>query len=321
MLTSLAIILSIILQVIAVAIVVSLIRGSKYKSSWILLSIGLSMMALRRLYELFIFYQIPIGETTLQLNNWLGVLISILIVIGVFYVKKIFGYMARMQELREESEKKVLSAIINTEEKERKRVANELHDGLGPLLSTIKMSLYALAPEKTQASSKKPIYVNAIESVDEAIKSLREISNNLSPSVLEDFGLIAAIKSFIGKTETAAEVKIEFVTNMTEKVQVNKETSLIIYRSLCELIHNTIKHAKAGKIMISLYQENQEIKLLYQDNGVGFNYDSPMSRQPLGMGLNTIQSRIASIEGEFELKSRPGEGVFVTVEVKADRHE
>jgi len=315
MLTQIAIILSIILQLIAVAIVISLIKGSKYKSSWILLSIGLSMMAFRRLYELFTFYHLSPSETVIQINNWLGVLISVLIVIGVFFVRKIFGYIAKMQELRQESEKHVLAAIINTEEKERKRMANELHDGLGPLLSTIKMSLYALTPEDEQEIKKKPIYENAIESVDEAIKSLREISNNLSPQVLEDFGLIAAIRSFIGKTVTATDLKIEFVTNITEPTGINKETSLILYRALCELIHNTIKHARANKIMVSLYKENEGIKLLFQDDGIGFNYDMPMSREPFGMGLHTIQSRIASIEGSFQLKSQPGEGILVTIEV------
>ncbi|OFY51281.1 MAG: hypothetical protein A2W85_04595 [Bacteroidetes bacterium GWF2_41_31] len=315
MLTQIAIILSIILQLIAVAIVISLIKGSKYKSSWILLSIGLSMMAFRRLYELYIFYQLSTSETVIQINNWLGVLISVLIVIGVFFVRKIFGYMAKMQEIRQESEKHVLSAIINAEENERKRMANELHDGLGPLLSTIKMSLYALAPDEDHEFKKKPIYENAIESVDEAIKSLREISNNLSPQVLEDFGLIVAIRSFISKTVTATNLKIEFVTNLKEPTGISKETSLILYRALCELIHNTIKHANARKIMVSLYKEKEVIKLLFQDDGIGFNYDMPMSREPLGMGLHTIQSRISSIEGSFQLKSQPGEGVLVTIEV------
>jgi len=314
MLTPAALILSIALQLIAVGIVISLIRGSKYKLSWILLSIGLSMMAFRRFYELVVYYQLPTGEAALQFNNWLGVLISVLIVIGIFYVRKIFDYIAKMQELRQESEKRVLSAIINTEEKERKRMANELHDGLGPLLSSIKMSLYTLAPkEKLQL----PIYNNAVESVDEAIRSLREISNNLSPSVLEDFGLIAAIRSFIHKMEAVTDLRIEFATNITEPAPVNKETSLILYRAVCELIHNTIKHAEAGKIMISLYLEDKLIKLLFQDDGKGFNYDVPMSREPLGMGLHTIQSRIASIEGLFRLQSKPEEGVWVTLEVKA----
>lgn len=320
MFTPLALITSIILQLIAVAIVISLIKGSKYKSSWILLSIGLSMMACRRLFELIIFYRVPTGETALQVNNWMGVLISILIVIGVFYMRKIFSYMAMMQQLRHESEKRVLSAIINTEEKERKRVANELHDGIGPLLSTIKMSMYALAPTDGNAQ-KSSIYENTMASVEEAIKGLREISNNLSPAVLEDFGLVTAIRSFINKTETATHLKIEFVSNLADHAPLDKELSLILYRALCELIHNTVKHAEANKIMISLYCEDNSIKLLYQDDGMGFNYDSPMKREPLGMGLHTIQSRITSVEGHFQLTSQPGEGVLVTIEVKTPNNE
>jgi len=314
MLTPIALILSIVFQLIAVIMVIGLIKGSKYNSSWILLSIGLSMMAFRRLYELLTFYHISPGETATQLNNWLGVLISILIVIGVFYMRKIFEYMEMMQQMRQESEKKVLSAIINTEESERKRIANDLHDSLGPLLSTIKMSMYALAPGETKAHERS-IYNNTMASIDEAIKSLREIANNLSPSVLEDFGLITAIRSFINKTEKAADFKIELATNLTDQSELNKDISLILYRALCELIHNTLKHAKAHKIMISLHQENNMIRLLYQDDGIGFNYDSPMKQEPWGMGLHTIQSRIASTNGRFTLTSRPGEGVLVTIQV------
>jgi len=314
MLTPIALILSIVFQLIAVVMVIGLIKGSKYNSSWILLSVGLSMMAFRRLYELVNYYHVNMGETATQLNNWLGVLISILIVIGVFYMRKVFTYMEMMQQMRQESEKKVLSAIINTEESERKRMANELHDGLGPLLSTIKMSMYALAPAENK-KHERSIYDNTMASVDEAIASLREIANNLSPSVLEDFGLLAAIRSFINKTETVADFKIELATNLNDNMELNKETSLILYRALCELIHNTLKHAGAQKIMISLYLEGNTIMLLYQDDGIGFNYDSPMKQEPWGMGLHTIQSRVASVAGRFELTSRPGEGVMVKIQV------
>jgi hypothetical protein len=89
-----------------------------------------------------------------------------------------------------------------------------------------------------------------------------------------------------------------------------------LYRSVCELINNAIKHAKATKVMISLYQESNKIRLLYQDDGIGFNYDSPMKREPLGMGLHTIQSRVNAIDGSFSLESQPEEGVMVLIEIK-----
>jgi len=316
MLTIIALILSIFLQIIAVAIVISLIKGSKYKSSWILLSIGLSVMALRRFLELMDYYQVTENENLTQLNNWLGVLISVLIVIGIFFLKKMFDYIAMMQEKRQESEKQVLSAILSTEEKERKRMAGELHDGLGPLLSSIKMTVHALKAGSKYSAEQLVLHQNISESVSEAIKSLREISYNLSPSVLEDFGLITALRSFIGKTQPVVDFKLEFVSNVTDEQKIEKDTAVILYRSVCELINNAIKHAKATKVMISLYQESYKIRLLYQDDGIGFNYDSPMKREPLGMGLHTIQSRVNAIDGSFSLESQPEEGVMVLIEIK-----
>ena len=321
MLTTIALILSIALQLVAVSIVISLIKGSKYKSSWILLSIGLTVMAIRRLIELIDYYKINENESVTQLNNWLGVLISVLIVVGVFYMKKIFEYIAEMQEIRQKSEKEVLSAIINTEERERKRMANELHDGIGPLLSSIKMSLHTLAVGNKYTADQLVLHKNITESVSEAIRSLREISYNLSPAVLEDFGLVTALRSFIGKTQPAIDFKIEFVSNITDEHGIGKNASVILYRAVCELINNALKHAEATKVMISLHQENDRILLLYQDDGKGFNYDSPMKREPLGMGLHTIQSRINSINGLFVLKSQPGDGVMVTIEINTKQNE
>ena len=245
MLTTVAIVLSIVLQIIAVAIVISMIKGSKYKSSWILLSVGLMVMAFRRFLELMDYYHMADDEFLTQLNNWLGVLISIIIVIGIFFLKKMFDFIAMMQEKRQQSEKQVLSAILSTEEKERKRMAGELHDGLGPLLSSLKMSVHALKSGCQYSPEQLIIHQNISASVSEAIKSLREISYNLSPSVLEDFGLLTALRSFVGKTQPVVNFKLEFASNILDERKIEKDTAVILYRSVCELITNATKHEKA----------------------------------------------------------------------------
>lgn len=310
-----ALILSIILQLVAVALVITLIKGSKYKSSYILIASGLGIMAARRIIEYMIFIDRELPETTNIISSWLSVLISVLLVIGVFYLKKVFGYLANMQKIRQEAEKRVLSAIINTEEKERKRIAKDLHDGLGPLLASFKMSLSALKPGKYANENMREIYANTILLADEAVKSMKEISNNLSPHILENFGIANAIQSFINTFDLAGKVKIEFRTN-AEKKRYDSDTEIILYRAVCELMHNSFKHSEASKILISLDEEGGVLKLLYQDDGKGFDPEKVLSHDATGIGLHNIRSRVSSINGTFSIESLPGEGTVASIEVK-----
>ncbi|HSH50593.1 MAG TPA: histidine kinase, partial [Bacteroidales bacterium] len=139
-----ALIISIVLQLIAVFIALRLTKVTKYKISWILISVGFVFMAVRRFIDLFQFINQPASEDLNLLNDWIAVIISILIAAGVIIIPEIFNYLRKAEFDRKNEEKKVLNAIMMTEEKERKRFAKDLHDGLGPLLSTVKISISAL---------------------------------------------------------------------------------------------------------------------------------------------------------------------------------
>jgi signal transduction histidine kinase len=313
MLTQYALVLSIILQFAAVVIVVSLIRSTKYNSSWILLSIGLLVMAVRRLIEYLPLVDKELTEGVLVLNSWLGVLISLLMLVGMFYVKKVLNHMFKLEEARATADKRLLSTVIHTEEKERRRLAKELHDGMGPLLSSVKMAVSALAYDK-QVSNRSEIISNAMTSVDEAINTLKEISHNLSPYMLDNFGLKSAVKAFIQKIEQTGGISIEFQTNIDNR-RYPDSVEIIFYRAVCELITNTLKHAHAKKILISLNEEDNLLKLLFQDDGKGFDFEKIITYVHPGMGLNNIRSRINSLNGKFDIESWPGEGIIVSLEV------
>ncbi len=313
MLTQYALVLSIILQFAAVVIVVSLIRSTKYNSSWILLSIGLLVMAVRRLIEYLPLVDKELTEGVLVLNSWLGVLISLLMLVGMFYVKKVLIHMFKLEDARAASDKRLLTTVIRTEEKERRRLAKELHDGMGPLLSSVKMAVSALASDKL-VSNRSEIISNAMMSVDESINTLKEISHNLSPYMLDNFGLKSAVKSFIQKMEQTGGISIEFQTNIDNR-RYPDSIEIIFYRAACELIINTLKHAGAKKILISLNEDDNLLKLLYQDDGKGFDYEKIITYDHPGMGLNNIRSRINSLNGKFDIESWPGEGIIVSLEV------
>lgn len=313
MLTIPALIISIVLQLVATIVIISLIKVTRYNVSWILLSIGFIFMAIRRLIEFLPFMDVELSRFVISINNWLGILISVLIVVGVFYIKKIFKELQKAEEARLIMEKRVLNAVINTEESERKRFAKDLHDGLGPLLSSVKMSFSAVTVD-AEKKDQKAILESAKQAINEAISSLKEISNNLSPHILDNFGLASAIRSFTNKIDQTGKIKIEFRSNIHEK-RYPGNTEVILYRAICELITNTLKHAKAKKILISLDEEDDKLKVLYQDDGRGFDYKQVLLNETGGMGLPNIRSRINSINGNFAVDSLAGEGVVVTIEV------
>lgn len=314
MFTQYALFISIALQFAAVVIVVSLIRATKYNSSWILLSIGLFIMAIRRAIEYLPFLNKELTDEVLALNSWLGVFISLLMLFGMFYVKKMLNHMFKLEENRAAADKRLLNTIIITEENERRRLSKELHDGLGPLLSSVKLSVSALSPE-SKVGNRDEIMKNIIVTVNESIHTLKEISNNLSPHVLDSFGLPSAIQSFIDKLEQSGNIRFEFRTNVGNK-RFRGTTEIIVYRTVCELIHNTLKHAGAGKVLISLDEEDGKLRLLYQDDGRGFSPEKLLVAENQGMGLSNIRSRINSLNGKFDIESWPGEGIIVTVEIE-----
>jgi signal transduction histidine kinase len=309
MITQYALFVSALLLFMAAVFVVSLVKATKYNSSWILLSTALIFMAFRRLIE-FILPQMPevYVERLTTLNTWLGILIALLMVTAVFFVKKVLYHLFALEGIRAAAEKRLLNAVISTEEDQRRRFAKDLHDGLGPILSSVKMSLSALNSQNI-AHNNQEILQNTIFLVNESITSLKEISNNLSPHILENFGLVKAINSFVSKIEQTGKIAIIFTSDLVES-RFDTNTEVIIYRSVCELVNNTLKHAQASLINIDLYTNQNQLVLVYRDNGVGFDDSLEAGPQHQGMGLHNLKSRIASLNGHFEIKKQHPNGII-----------
>lgn len=207
-------------------------------------------------------------------------------------------------------EKQVLNAIISGEEKERTRIAKELHDGLGPYLSTMKFYFQWLA-ESDDEKKKKVIIEKGNDSMHEAITILREISNNLNPHILTNYGLMDAIDAFISKFEDNELIEFNFTPIKEDKINHNIEVAL--YRIVIELINNTLKHANASKIYITFKKiEETKLKMMYADDGDGFEYD-PNNKKTAGIGLLNIQNRVSTLDGELEIKTAPKKGFIAKV--------
>jgi len=308
-----ALIISIVLQIIAAVVALRFMKLTKYRLSWILLSLSFAFMAVRLIIQFFEFFRGTPSFTWRMIDEWLGVLISIMIIGGVILIRELFLSLKRADTDRLRSEKRVINAIINTEENEKKRFAKDLHDGLGPILSTVKMSLSALN-ERIKDSSGTIILNNTTHLVNEAISTIKEISNNLSPHVLSNFGLSSAIGAFTTKLNQTKAVEIDFKTNM-ENHRLENEKEVVVYRAVCELINNSILHSGASRIEIELNKHEKFITLQFYDNGRGFDTSTLSKEDTKGMGLSNIETRVKTVEGVFILESSPGKGTSALIKL------
>lgn len=307
-------VIAIVLQFFAVGVAVKLTRVTKYNSSWMLLTLGFIIMAITRLVEFLPYISDIKPQDTREIFVWGGLITSLAFAIGVFMIQKIFKYMKKVEDSRRLTEKMFLNTIIQTEEKERKRFAKDLHDGLGPLLSSVKMSVSSLAQMKHDDASRE-IVENTELVINEAIKSLKEISDNLSPHVLSNFGLVRALSNFINKINIAKTIRINLITEMKDE-RFDPNVEVVLYRVICELINNTIKHAHAKKINISLSMDENFIHIVYKDDGKGFDVSKIVEHQGgSGMGFSNIYSRINSLKGEINIESENKKGTLVTIKV------
>lgn len=310
MVIKIAIIVSIIIQVAAAIVAINLTRVAKYNISWILITIALLLMAFRRVIEYFPFVYRELTEKMLMLNTWIGVITSVIILIGLIYIRKIFNMIKHAEGTRQVMERKVLDTIVRTEETERKRFAKDLHDGLGPLLSNLKMSVSALESIDNKADMNE-ILDNMKTITNESLSSIREIANNLSPHILENFGILKAVEDFSQKIKVNSGLNIQIESNLRNK-RYAYNTEIILYRVITELINNTVKHAAASRVDLSLVENSGKVILFYSDDGQGMEItEDEMHWQ--GMGLSNINSRIKTVHGTVQFFSSPGEGFRVKV--------
>lgn len=306
----LLLIITIAIQAFAAIVALSLVQHTKYYALWICYALSLGMLIAERYSQLMI---LEGDSVSLQFQSWIGIGISISFLICVICARLLVRHVDRMTLQRRMLENKLMTAVLRTEERSRADISRELHDGLGPLLSSAKMSLSAISKEgmteKDQATLRNTAMV-----IDEAIRSLREISNNLSPHVLNNFGLARGIRNFVDRVVALHGIDVRFTTKLREE-RFDSNIEVIIYRVTCELINNSLKHSKCKHIEVELAVRDNCVVLDYKDDGCGF---SPESVADKGMGISNMSSRVSSLSGIFLLDSSEGRGMSAHVEVSLD---
>ncbi|MUH37097.1 sensor histidine kinase [Zobellia amurskyensis] len=255
----------------------------------------------------------------------LGGIISLLALIlfagYMFYQRKL--QKAKKKELQQEKEvsllkqqqeNQVFSAMIEGQEKERKRLAIDLHDGLGGRLSGISLNLSKLNKDEPKEYPKAQLQ-KVMKDLDDSLTELRSIARNMMPETLVKFGLQAALKDYCSSM-TGSDTKVTLQFYGSEKgIAPNQQVTM--YRVIQELINNAIKHANASEVLVQYMRDGNKVDITVEDNGVGFNKENLVDNES-GMGIENLRTRVAYLKGDLEFHSEQNEGTTVNVQITVD---
>lgn len=208
-------------------------------------------------------------------------------------------------------EQKLIETVINIEERGHKRIARDLHDEVGPQLASMNVYISSLY-RKIENPEQREILQLLKDLVKDSISQIREISNNLTPNVIEKYGMIAALNSEIDSIKLIVPVSFD---HHIDNERFDSKIEMSIYRIIKELLNNTKKYAEAKKVEITINKSSTLIFVTYYDDGNGFNLKKKLKTGDLGMGLLNIESRIKALRGKFFMKSEPSKGFMFSMEI------
>jgi signal transduction histidine kinase len=218
----------------------------------------------------------------------------------------------RINELETEKKLTATEAVLKGEEQERTRLAKDLHDGLGGMLSGIKYTLNTMKGNLIMTPENAQAFERSIDMLDSSIKEMRRVAHNMMPDVLLRYGLNAALKDYTAEINNSGIVKIIYQTMGEEKKNMEQSSLLGLYRVVQELINNSIKHAAATEVLVQVFWESGKLVVNVEDNGKGF--DVALLENTGGIGWKNIRSRVELLNGNLDIQSAPRKGTAVSIE-------
>ncbi len=238
-------------------------------------------------------------------------IISVLLFINYRHKQRL--QMQRIHDLETRQLLTATEAVLKGEEQERSRLAKDLHDGLGGMLSGIKYSFNTmkgnliLTPENAQA------FERSMDMLDSSIKEMRRVAHNMMPEALVKFGLDTALKDFCNDISNSGALQVSYQSIGVENAKIDQTTAITIYRIVQELINNTMKHAVAQTALVQLSKAENQMSVTVEDDGKGF--DTAMLSGSRGIGWSSIQNRVEFLKGKLDVHSQPGKGTSVLIEL------
>jgi signal transduction histidine kinase len=247
------------------------------------------------------------------LNIVLISLVGILILLVVLFVKnykqKLILRQKRITELEIQQQLTATEAVLTGEEKERVRVAKDLHDGLGGLLSGIKFSFQNMKGNLRIPKENENEFNKGMKMLDTSIDEIRRIAHNMMPETLVKFGLDTAVDDFCSNIDQTGNIHVSYQSIGMKDYTLEQSKAINIYRIVQELVYNSLKHAQAKSIIVQLIKNDDNLSVTVEDDGIGF--DPKSIEKNKGIGWSNINTRINFLKGKLDLQSIPGNGTSV----------
>jgi signal transduction histidine kinase len=244
-----------------------------------------------------------------------GIIALLCILILSFYIYKSRQKIQqqRITELEKEKQLQATEAVLKGQEDERSRIAKDLHDGLGGLLSGVKYSLSNMKENVLLSSENALSFERTIDMLDSGIKELRRVSHNMMPENLVKFGLDTALKDYCSAITKTKALQVSYSSFGMEEFQANTNISVTVYRVIQELINNTMKHAGATASIVQLSKDEHKLHITVEDNGKGFDVKNITAFK--GAGWTNIQNRVTYLKGKIDVDSSEQNGTSVIIEI------
>ncbi len=243
---------------------------------------------------------------------------------GIFYYrnyqnkKQLLVASAQLQQqriLELEKEKQLLAtqAVLQGQVEERTRLAKDLHDGLGSILSSTKYS-FAIVKESLAISKENAdAFDRSMEMLDKSINELRRVAHNMMPEALIKFGLDTALKDFCSSVDQSGALHLTYQSYDLNETSIPRMTAASIYRIVQELVNNVIRHARASQALVQMIRKGDMLSIAVEDNGAGFDRD--ILGQGGGVGYLNLRNRVAYLNGTIDIETSPGNGTSVNIEI------
>ncbi|MGL4631311.1 MAG: tetratricopeptide repeat-containing sensor histidine kinase [Leadbetterella sp.] len=238
-----------------------------------------------------------------------------LLVISFYAFYRNFSFKRKLAEneirtLKQEKQLTATESILKGQEEERSRLAKDLHDGLGGVLSSLKYSLTNMTGNQFLTERGSQIFGKSLETLETAIGEMRRVAHNMMPEALIRFGLTEAVQNFCDGINQSGQIQVTFQAYGLEQ-RLDQTTEITLYRIIQELLNNILKHAEASKALVQITKTAESLNLTIEDNGKGFDINSNKS----GIGIKNIQSRVDYLGGSLDFLSQLGTGTSVNIEI------
>jgi signal transduction histidine kinase len=245
-------------------------------------------------------------------NIFIGLTFVLMLFIYLLYNRYRLRQKNRFQTEINKQQQEILRTTIAVQDQERKRIAEDLHDSLGSILSATKLKLSSIAEDNSD-NAKQEKLLDTLSLLDEAVAEMKHIAYNIMPATLSRLGLIAALQNLFNRITTKSGLKINYSTHGFAE-RLNESTELGIYRIVLESINNVVRHAAADNVTVQLVRYPEYINITVEDDGKGFSSQSA-NLPSMGSGLSNIASRVKNLNGTLDIDSNSGSGTTIVVDI------